>query len=123
MSADPLYPVLLTVLVVALLACLALLGRSAYRPVRAPSRPRRPVRVVAGAAAQAAGGLAVALLAAIILPGAFDANLRIARLYEPDVGALLTAVTAAGLLLAALSPAGAWLGLRRARPATVRPRR
>ncbi len=122
-SADPTYPMLLAVLVVTLLACVALLGRCAYRLVRAPARPRRPGRVVAGAAAQAGGGLALALLAAVVLPGAFDASLRIARLYEPDVGLLLTAVTATALLLAALSPVDAWLGLRRARPAAVRPRR
>lgn len=61
------------------------------------------------------GGLALAYLAAVFTPQALGADLRLIRLWAPDVGWLLVAVAGAGLTVSGTRLICGWADLRRAR--------
>jgi CubicO group peptidase (beta-lactamase class C family) len=112
-DGDPTYPVLLAVLVVVLAAVAGVIGWSVYRMVRPTTTSPRRRRIVIGMVCWMLGGLGLAYLAGILVPGTLGVRLSLIRLWVPDVGWLLTAIAVAGLTLAATCLATGYLRLRR----------
>ncbi|MDT0346911.1 serine hydrolase domain-containing protein [Streptomyces litchfieldiae] len=100
-SGDITYPLLLAVLLAVLAGAAAVLIWSLYRMFRPSNAPRGPARILTAMACWVLGGLALAHLAVVLLPRTAGADLRLVRLWAPDVGWLLVATAVAGPAVAA----------------------
>jgi CubicO group peptidase (beta-lactamase class C family) len=112
---DLTYPLLLTVLTAVLIGAVSATGLTLYRLIRPTTRPERSRRILAGTVCWTLTGLALAYLAGVLAPDAFRASLGLIRLWAPDVGWLLVAISATGLALAAVRLANGLVRLRRVR--------
>ena len=111
---DVTYPALLATLVVLLGATVGATAWTVYRTTRPKGKPSRRGRVLLGTTAWTGGGLAMAYVAGVLVPDLFGVPLSTVRLWAPDVGWLLTAITTSGLVLATTHLTTGFLRLRRA---------
>ncbi|MCZ2523427.1 serine hydrolase domain-containing protein [Streptomyces sp. HB2AG] len=112
-SGDLAHPGLPAVLAAVLLAVVAVVVRSVRGLLRSTAGPERPRRILAGTACRVLGGLALAHLAGVLVPDTVGVRLQMLTLWAPDVGWLLAAVSATGLVLASVGLVGACTRLRR----------
>ncbi|MEW2390012.1 serine hydrolase domain-containing protein [Streptomyces venezuelae] len=101
-AADPMYLTLLVSLTAVAALVTAATGWGAFRLLRPARRPVSRRRTWSTTAAWTLLGLALAYGAWFAAPDALGGSQRLIRLYAPDLGWLLAAITAGGLALAAV---------------------
>jgi hypothetical protein len=105
-AGDRRYPLLLAALVAVLLVVTMLLAWGLYRLFRPALAVVGHGRLLAITVAWTVGSVMLACAAGMTLPSMADADLRLTRIYAPDVGWLLTAIVVLSLALASVRMIG-----------------
>jgi len=107
------YPMTLAVLIIIQFALVALVGWTVRESLRSRSRPRGRRRVTVLVLVWILPALALAYAAGVAIPNSAGTELRVMRLFAPDIGLLLTVIMVTAIVLAAARIGWAWASIRR----------
>jgi CubicO group peptidase (beta-lactamase class C family) len=95
------YPAILVVLAAIQLVLLILIAWTVRGTLRSRSEPPSRRRVIVLVVVWSISALGLAYAAGVAVPGSAGTELRVMRLFAPDIGGLLTAITLTAIVLAA----------------------
>jgi CubicO group peptidase (beta-lactamase class C family) len=105
------YPIILAVLSIIQVALLVLIGWTVRATLRSRSGARSRSKVILLLLLWTLPALALAYAAGVTIPASAGTELRVIRLFAPDIGFLLTAITVTAIVLATARIGWAWATL------------